>query len=846
MNPSNATPDNPASSSAATQRDGPGAELALLLELSRTLAAQLELPQIYCQAVEAVARTFGYALVSLYAVEGTELVLQHQVGYSRFIERIALGEGTISRAVSGGRTVYIPKAEREPEFLYALPGITSMVAVPIYARGQVCAVLCVESLGTALSEGDCRLLEAVALQVGGAVERGLLAASLLEGERLYRTLVETMPAALVLYEGEEYRYANPRALQTLGLSSLEQLKQRRLSDFSQKGAPLSPERYLRVLQGEPIERAEDQLCNLQGEVMDFEVSAYPVELGGRVLGLATWQDITQRKRAEAALRRSENLLRTLMQHSREVVQILDPQGNLKYTSANVGRLGFDASKSLLNWVVPEYRDKARYLFAEAAGCSEGVGVTVGPAILPLLKPSAPEGQGWFEIFWENRLADPDVEGIVLRARDISEQRTYQATIQHLAYHDELTGLPNRRSFHEQAGEMIRRAAGEGSWCALLYLDLDQFKGVNDSLGHAAGDELLVQVAQRLSHCVRGSDLLARLGGDEIAIMAAIADEVGAVALAERVRAALAEPFLLSGLQVVITASIGIALFPQHGSNLDELMRAADLAMYAAKEGRDRWAIYQPRLFQTSRRQLELLQDLRKALRENTLALAYQSILPLRVDLAPKAEALLRWNHPKRGPIPPGEFIPLAEMHGLAPALDRWVFKQVLREMPPQPFQVSINLSALTLLNPRSAKWLARAMRMAGVDPTRLHLEVTETTLLRDFETARNNLEGVRQLGVRVALDDFGVGHTALAYLNRLPVDLIKVDRSFIAGIGDPAGEALLAGILSLAKGLGMNTVAEGVETAHQLAWLREAGCDYAQGFFVGEPGGREELAGFRS
>jgi EAL domain-containing protein (putative c-di-GMP-specific phosphodiesterase class I) len=184
-----------------------------------------------------------------------------------------------------------------------------------------------------------------------------------------------------------------------------------------------------------------------------------------------------------------------------------------------------------------------------------------------------------------------------------------------------------------------------------------------------------------------------------------------------------------------------------------------------------------------------------------------------------------------------------------PVFCRWqleLFKQVLREMPPQPFQVSINLSALTLLNPRSAKWLARAMRMAGVDPTRLHLEVTETTLLRDFETARNNLEGVRQLGVRVALDDFGVGHTALAYLNRLPVDLIKVDRSFIAGIGDPAGEALLAGILSLAKGLGMNTVAEGVETAHQLAWLREAGCDYAQGFFVGEPGGREELAGFRS
>jgi diguanylate cyclase (GGDEF)-like protein/PAS domain S-box-containing protein len=817
------------------------------------------------------------------------------------------------------------------------------------------------------------LLEAVALQVGGAVERGLLAASLLEGERLYRTLVETMPAALILYEGEEYVYANPRALQTLGLHSLEELGQRRFSDFSQKAAPLSAERYLRVLQGEPIERAEDQLRNLQGEVIDLEVSAYPVELGGRVLGLATWQDITQRKRAEQALleseahyryrvelspqipwtadpagnitdlsqrwtqltgmsraetlgqgwaaalhpddreqalaiwahslrsgeplylemrfrmadggyrwmlsrayprrdsfgqvvrwygttedihdrkeaedalRRSESLHRTLMRYSREVVEILDAQGNLRYVSPNVALLGFDPEHwkthpvNIFSYVPFEYRPRAERLLGEILGTDQLLGAMVGPVVLPLQPPNAPAKWMWFEVLLENRIADPDIAGIVLRARDVTEQHNYQATIQHLAYHDELTGLSNRRRFNEQAEEMIRQAEQEGNPCALVYLDLDQFKEVNDSLGHHVGDELLVQVARRLRECVRGGDLLARLGGDEMAILLPGADERSAETVAGRVQAALSEPFHLAGLQVLVTASLGIALAPQHGGTLEKLMRAADQAMYVAKEHRNRWMVYRPDLERASRSQLELLQDLRQTLREDGLSLVYQPILPLRPGLRPKAEVLLRWTHPTRGPVSPNEFIPLAEAYGLAPTLDIWVFKRVIHEMPPEPFEACVNISALTLLDARSAEWLAWAARGGRLDPTRLHLEVTETALLRDFETARRHLETVRRLGVRVALDDFGVGHTALAYLNRLPVDLLKVDRSFVAGIGDPAGEALLKGILSLAKGLGMATVAEGVETAEQLAWLRSSSCDYIQGYFVGRPGGRGDL-----
>ncbi|MCL6527720.1 MAG: EAL domain-containing protein [Thermaceae bacterium] len=945
-----------------------GGELALLLELSRILASQLELPQIYRQTVELVARTFGYALVSLYTLEGEALVMSHQVGYTRFIERIPLGQGTISRAVSSGQTVHIREAERDPDFLYALPGITSMVAVPIHARNQIRAVLCVEAQGEALSEGDARLLEAVALQVGGAVERGLLAASLLEGERLYRTLVETMPAALILYDGEKYVYANPRALQTLGLHSLEELQRRSFRDFSQSGAPLDAGRYRRVLQGEPIERVEDQLKNLRGEVVDLEVSAHPVELDGQVLGLVTWQDITQRKRAEralleseahyryrvelspqipwtadptgnitdlsqrwtqltgmspaetlgqgwaaalhpddrarvlaawaqslhsgepfclemrfrtaagdyrwmlsrayprrddsgqivrwygttedihdrkeaeAALQRSESLHRTLMRYSREVVEILDPQGNLRYVSPNVALLGFDPEYwkthpvNIFSYVPLEYRTGAERLLNEVLSASQPLGATVGPVVLPLHTPNVPAEWMWFEVLLENRLADPDIAGVVLRARDVTEQHHYQATIQHLAYHDELTGLSNRRRFNEQAEAMIHRAAQEGQPCALVYLDLDQFKEVNDSLGHPVGDELLVQVAQRLRDCVRASDLLARLGGDEMAILLPGADERRAETVAARVQAALSEPFHLAGLQVVVTASLGIALAPQHGNTLEALLRAADQALYAAKEGRNRWSVYRSGLEQASRSRLERVQDLRQALRENQLSLVFQPILPLRPGLPPKAEALLRWTHPIRGPIPPSEFIPLAEAYGLAPTLDTWVLKQVLRKMPPEPFEVCVNLSTLSLQDAHFMKWLTRAVQGEQRDPTQLHLEVTETALLRDLETARRHLEAVQRLGVRVALDDFGVGQTTLAYLNRLPVDLLKVDRSFVGGIGSAAGEALLAGILSLAKGLGMITVAEGVETAEQLAWLRRSSCDYAQGYFVGKPG----------
>jgi len=562
-------------------------ELSLLLDLGQTLSDNLELSQIYRQVVEAVAKTFGYALVSLYTLEEGFLKMQHQVGYATFLEQIPSDQGTMSQAARTGKPVFIPDARAEPDFLYAVPGIASMVAVPLLARTKVHGVLCVESLEVPLSNEDARLIGSAVYQVSMAIERGLLLSSLVEQERLYRTLVETMPSCVTLYDGENYVYANPSALHRYGVSSLEELKRYTFTTFSQPGAPLSNERYAQVLRGEVIDREEDQLRSLQGDVIDFEASVHPVQIGDRTLGLVAWQDITERKRTEAALRRSEGLHRTLVQFSREVVEILDPQGTLLYASPNVAALGFDPefwksnAVNIFSYVPLEYQAGARELMDEVLQKT----TTLGPVLMPLQHLGKPGEWTWFEISLENRLNDPDIAGIVLRARDVTEQKAYETAIRHMAYHDALTGLPNRRMFVERGEAQLDNSHRTRQPCALLYLDLDQFKSINDSLGHQAGDELLVKLSSRLHGCLREGDLLCRLGGDEFAVLLPNTEASIAAGVAARMRSAASESVWISGIQVVVSASIGISLFPQDGTTLEALMRVADQTMYRAKKTR---------------------------------------------------------------------------------------------------------------------------------------------------------------------------------------------------------------------------------------------------------------------
>ncbi|MCA1846478.1 MAG: bifunctional diguanylate cyclase/phosphodiesterase [Actinobacteria bacterium] len=440
-----------------------------------------------------------------------------------------------------------------------------------------------------------------------------------------------------------------------------------------------------------------------------------------------------------------------------------------------------------------------------------------------------------------------------------------------ALHDPLTGLANRGLLMDQLGQALARARRRPGAVAVLFLDLDRFKVVNDSLGHAAGDDLLVEVARRLERVMRSADTVARLGGDEFVVLAEdVAGVDEALTLAHRLREAIAAPISLgAGQRIVVTASVGIALSApgagtddDAGGDLDRhsvvaatpssLLWDADVAMYRAKDaGRDRIQIFEDGLRAASLDRFRSEAMLRYALDHDGLRLHYQPLVELGTGTLAGAEALVRLDHPERGLIPPAEFIPVAEETGLVVPLGAWVVAeaaaqaaawQALQPVVAGPLTVSINLSGRQLNTPGFAVEMGAAIARSGADPSHLCFEVTENTLLDAGGGSVGTLQALKDLGVRLAIDDFGTGHSSLTWLRRLPADFLKVDKTFVAGLGtDPGDTAIVRAVLDLGQALGLTTVAEGVETPEQLAALRDLGCDWAQGYHLGHPGPAEAL-----
>ena len=418
--------------------------------------------------------------------------------------------------------------------------------------------------------------------------------------------------------------------------------------------------------------------------------------------------------------------------------------------------------------------------------------------------------------------------------DVTERVRADERIAHMAHYDALTDLPNRVLMR---GHLERRIAelASGKPFAILYIDVDEFKGVNDSLGHEIGDELLRQVANRLRACVGPNDLVARLGGDEFAIVkAATHDQAELTALAEAILKSLRTPVNCKGQEIPTDASIGIAIAPDHGDNLDDLLKCADLAMYAAKtEGRRTFRVYVPEYNAKAkqRRQLEL--DLQQALVQGEFEVHYQPLVDLAANIVTGCEALLRWRHPARGMVSPAEFIPVAEETGLIGEIGEWVLKQACTEAASWPGQirVAVNVSPVQFRSKALALKVAAALNESGLSPGRLELEITETVLIRDDEEALTILQQLRHLGVRIALDDFGTGYSSLSYLHRFPFDKIKIDRSFISDIGEPDDSSpIVQAVVQMATARHMATTAEGVETAAQREILRQLGCSQMQGY----------------
>lgn len=530
------------------------------------------------------------------------------------------------------------------------------------------------------------------------------------------------------------------------------------------------------------------------------------------------------------LKRSEARFRSLFQNSSDVVMVLSPRGVIRYPSPSI--------QNVFGYTPAEVRGKHHrdlvhpddHHLVEAAAADGTVEARVRHS----------NGTWrWTEARVSPFVRDAGVKGLVLNLRDVTERKTLEERLRHLAYHDPLTGLANREHFGRQVWGALNRSGTQRS-VAVLFLDLDGFKTINDSMGHHAGDQLLMHLGERIKSAVAGDGMVARLGGDEFAVLIE-RGQVPPDGVAERIVASLAEPFSIVDRQIFCRVSIGIARYSGVES-VDELLRAADAAMYAAKaERKGGYAVYSPEMHTQAVQRVEMEADLRQAVERGELMLQYQPIVDLQQQRITGLEALVRWNHPVRGTVSPAEFIPVAEEIGLMPDISRWVIGEACRRLrewqqDDPDLTISVNLSVVDLRRSEIVEEVAGVLSETGLAPESLTLEITESLLLERTEAAAARLQGLRKLGVQLAIDDFGTGYSSLSYLKDFPVDIIKIDRSFIRELATGTTEpALIRGILEITRALRLRTVAEGVEQLDQVHALVDLPCDFGQGYYFARP-----------
>ncbi|MEV4636871.1 EAL domain-containing protein [Actinoplanes sp. NPDC049548] len=578
-------------------------------------------------------------------------------------------------------------------------------------------------------------------------------------------------------------------------------------------------------------------------------------VGRQVLTLLENRGLTRGLEARVAdrtaeLYASEQRFHALVQHSSDVVTVVGTDSEVLYQSESVQRVfGYPAraltGRRLTNVIEAE---QAAHLADALRSVS---GTPYASTVLEVTLRHRDRRERQAEITITNLLTDPNVGGLVLNTRDISERKELQEQLVHEAYHDGLTQLANRALFRERVAEALEHRGDDD--VTVLFLDLDGFKEVNDSLGHLAGDKLLVQVAARLRDAVRDGDTVARFGGDEFAVL--IRSEQGAgdaEGVARRIVDALHEPFPIDQRELHVRGSIGLASSADLGAGAgdgqadaaEQLMRNADLAMYRAKNtGGSGFAVYDPQMLAGLVERLELEADLRLALTRGELKVHYQPTIDMADSRVVGFEALVRWQHPVRGMISPMAFIPLAEATGLIVPLGRWVLTEACRQAMEwarqsgqPPVKMAVNVSVRQFDRSDLAAVVREVLTETGMPADKLCLEMTESVLMTDTEENLAQLVSLKALGVTLAIDDFGTGYSSLAYLRRFPVDTLKIDRSFVERLGEQTDDAALAGtIVQLGQSLGMSTVAEGIEEYGQLAALRAMGCTFAQGFYFSRP-----------
>ena len=556
-------------------------------------------------------------------------------------------------------------------------------------------------------------------------------------------------------------------------------------------------------------------------------------------------------RTQNALEQADRRLAALVRHGSDMLMILEMDTTVRYASPSHMQVMGVPAEALVGVRMDRliHRDD----MAKAGPGFERLqrGESMQESIVVRLRDSTGNWR-WIEAVGTNLFGEPSIGGLVLNSRDITDRKQLEAQLIELALRDPLTGLGNRRLFSDRVTHALERRVRRGSRVALLMLDLDHFKLVNDTLGHAKGDALLIAVAERLQCVLRTGDTVARLGGDEFAVLLedlSHDDEADATAL--RIQQALERAFRLDEREVFVRASIGIA-WATDGQDVDALLTDADVAMYGAKNaGRGRVERYSSEMRASVAERVDLEADLRFALERDELDLVYQPVVDLETGHVSGAEALIRWTHPQHGMVMPGRFIPVAEESELIIDIGRFVIRRAALDAArfravaanAGRMRVAVNLSARHLLSPELVSDVREALAAAGVQGSALAVELTESVLASNEPVVAARLQGLRDLGVNVALDDFGTGYSSLAYLRRFPIDVLKVDKSFVSYVhAELANDGVAKAIVSIGQSLGMRTVAEGVETLEQLDRLRSIGCALGQGYLFSRPLGRDAFA----
>ena len=661
---------------------------------------------------------------------------------------------------------------------------------------------------------------------------------------LAKAIISNAGVGIYIVQDGKFVYVSELYQKLSGYTDAELIGTYSLGNIYPDDREMVREEAIKCLKGKSFEPYEYRFVKKNDEVMWALETITPIAYKGERATLGSFMDITERKQAEEALRQSEEKYRTILESIQEAYFEVDLDGKFTFFNDSMARLTGHSKEELLGMNHKQFTNEETA--KEVFQAFDNVYTTGEPSKgfdWQIIRKDGGEGFVEASVTLQKDLSGKPT-GFKGMIRDITERKRTEQQINYMATHDALTGLPNRLMFSQLLNQAIRSAQRHKRQLAVLFIDLDRFKTINDSLGHEAGDRLLKEIGKRFKRSLRADDVIGRMGGDEFVILIEEVNELNQVALvAHKILSSTIKPMVLTGEECRITASIGISIYPKDGLDEQSLMKNADIAMYFAKEeGRNNYQFYSKDIQSQSNKRFSIETNLRRALERNELSLEYQAKLDFKTGMITGVEALLRWQNPSLGSVTPMQFIPVAEETGLIVPIGRWVMKTACAQnvawqrqgLP--PVCMAVNLSLRQLMDDNLLKDIKAALDDSGMAPNLWELEITESMVMHNPMYLIEVLTNIKKIGVRLAIDDFGTSYSSLAHIKHFPIDTLKVDRSFIRNLlQDSENQAITEAIIAMGKTLSITVVAEGVETQAQKDFLRDHICDEMQGFYFSKP-----------